>query len=78
MAPLAVNEVDEPEQILTEAGVPLAGASVKLKGTTIGTSTDVNGSFKLSIPAVGGVLEISFVGYTTYQVAVKKNEIINP
>jgi TonB-linked SusC/RagA family outer membrane protein len=70
-------DIEVSGKILTEAGVPLAGASVKLKGTTIGTSTDANGSFKLSIPAVGGVLEISFVGYTTYQVAVKKNEIIN-
>ncbi|MBC7888256.1 MAG: TonB-dependent receptor [Ferruginibacter sp.] len=60
-------------EIKTEAGLPLAGASVKLKGSTLGTSTDVNGRFTLSIPAAGGILEISFVGYNPYEIAVKKD-----
>ncbi|MGZ8556898.1 MAG: TonB-dependent receptor [Chitinophagaceae bacterium] len=59
---------------VTEAasGKPLPGASVKLKGTDIGTSTDANGNFTLQIPDAGGVLAISYVGYESEEVAVSK------
>lgn len=51
-------------------GQPLPGVNVKLKGTTTGANTDVNGAFQFSIPQSGGTLVISFVGYATQEVAV--------
>ncbi|RPE12816.1 SusC/RagA family TonB-linked outer membrane protein [Chitinophaga lutea] len=42
---------------------PLAGASVKLKGTSQGTSTDAKGNYTLQVPEKGGVLIISYIGY---------------
>lgn len=51
-------------------GEPVIGASVQLKGSTgIGTITDLDGKFTLSVPA-NGVLQISYIGYKTAEVKV--------
>ncbi len=50
-------------------GMPLPGATVVIKGSTIGTATNVNGQFKLSATA-GDVLEVTFVGYTSQDIVV--------
>jgi outer membrane receptor protein involved in Fe transport len=42
---------------------PLPGASVVVKGTTNGTSSDFDGNFKLNVNSATGVLEISYVGF---------------
>ena len=44
-------------------GSPLPGVSIVAKGTTSGTVTDVNGAFKLSVPASVNTITVSFVGY---------------
>lgn len=64
-------------KVLDEAGVPLVGASVKLKGTASGTSTDVNGNFKLIIPNSEGTLIISYVGFADAEVNVSANTAAN-
>ena len=48
---------------------PIPGANVVLKGTATGTITDADGHFTLQVKA-GDVLEVSFVGFETQQVAV--------
>ena len=53
-----------------ESGQHLPGASVRLKGTDRGTSTDANGRFKLRVPDAGGLLEVSFLGYETREVSI--------
>lgn len=50
--------------------VPLMGASVLIKGTTMGTLTDMDGKFTLSVKK-GDVIQVSFVGYQTQSVVVK-------
>ena len=50
-----------------EDNVTLPGATIKIPGTTIGTSTDVNGKFSLQVPASAKVLEVSFVGMQAQQ-----------
>ena len=51
--------------------VPIAGASVALKGkTTIGTITDMDGKFFLSIPTGNQVLIVSFIGMKTKEITV--------
>jgi len=47
--------------------LPVAGASIRIKGTSIGTVTDVNGNFSLQTPANGQTLVISFIGYQTLE-----------
>lgn len=44
-------------------GEALTGASVKLKGTTKGTSSDAKGNYTLQLPENGGVLVVTFIGY---------------
>ena len=48
--------------VVDENGVPVIGANVVVKGTTIGTVTDVDGKFSLNVPQ-GAVLTISYIGY---------------
>lgn len=56
-------------KVLDEKGEPLPGAAVKIKGSTAGTSTDVNGLFSLNAPD-NAILIISFIGYQTKEVPV--------
>lgn len=53
-----------------EDGSPLPGVSVVLKGTAIGTQTDGDGRYSLSIPSTGGTLTFSFIGLKTSEVVV--------
>lgn len=56
--------------VLDPAGEPIIGASVLLKGVNgVGTITDVDGNFILSVP-VDGVLQVSYIGYKTTEVKV--------
>ncbi len=48
----------------------IVGASVLVKDTTIGVSSDATGNFELTIPGTQAVLEVSFIGYKTREVAV--------
>ena len=53
---------------------PLIGASVKVKGTTLGQSTDIDGHFNISgIPAGAKVLEISYIGFQPQTVNIGQN-----
>ncbi|OOQ59366.1 SusC/RagA family TonB-linked outer membrane protein [Mucilaginibacter pedocola] len=54
--------------------LPVVGATVRVKGTTTGTQTDVNGQFSLSVKN-GDVLVISYLGYTTQEVTVSSENI---
>lgn len=51
------------------SGQTLPGVSVFVRGTTIGTATDINGNFSISVPSTSTQLVISFVGYATQTVA---------
>lgn len=53
-----------------EDGSALPGVSVVLKGTAIGTQTDGDGRYSLSIPSAGGTLTFSFISLKTQEVAV--------
>ncbi len=57
-------------------GEPLPGATVLIKGTTKGTTTDVNGNYAINVPE-GSVLEFSFIGYQKQLIVVsaQKTEI---
>ena len=50
--------------------LPVMGASVIIKGTTMGTLTDMDGKFTLPVKK-GDVIQVSFVGYQTQSVVVK-------
>ncbi|MGX5690109.1 SusC/RagA family TonB-linked outer membrane protein [Arcticibacter tournemirensis] len=56
-------------------GEALIGVSIKVKGTTQGTSTDVSGGFTINAPA-NGVLVLSYVGYGTKEVPISNQTSI--
>lgn len=57
-------------------GEPLIGASVLVKGTTIGTDTDIDGKFTVKAKK-GDVLQFRYVGYEPSEVKVGDNNVIN-
>ena len=60
--------------ISEEDGQPVVGASVLVKGTTLGTITDVDGNFNLSnVPSSAKTLQISYIGMQTQEVVIKPN-----
>lgn len=60
-----------------EDGGAIPGVSVSVKGTTIGTITDMNGTFKLKVPQDSKVLVFSFVGMTSQEVQIGSNTTFN-
>lgn len=57
--------------VTDEAGEPLIGVSVLVKGTTLGNITDLNGRFSLDVPE-GSILEISYIGYKTQSIKAQR------
>lgn len=58
--------------ISDEDGHPVVGASVLVKGTTIGAITDLDGEFTLSnVPATAKHLVVSYIGMMTQEVSIK-------
>ncbi len=56
--------------ISSSDNLPLPGVTIILKGTTKGTTTDVDGKYSIEVPDQGAVLVFSFIGYTSQEVAV--------
>lgn len=52
------------------SGETIISASVKVKGTAVGTVTNVNGEFKLDVPAGAKTLVVSYIGMRTLEVAI--------
>jgi TonB-linked SusC/RagA family outer membrane protein len=64
-------------KVTDEKGVPLPGASVKLKGTANGVATDINGNYSLNVPTPDGVLVFSSVGFTTKEIDIANHLVVN-
>jgi len=56
-------------RVLDEAGQPVIGAAVSVKGTTVGVTTNIDGSFHLNYEG-NAILVVSFLGYETQQASV--------
>ncbi|PXX24905.1 TonB-dependent receptor domain-containing protein [Arenibacter sp. ARW7G5Y1] len=55
--------------VLDEEGTPLPGASIVIKGTTTGTTTDFDGNFTIEA-SMGDILVVSYIGFETLQLTV--------
>tara|TARA_R110002126_G_scaffold22865_6_gene81100 strand:- start:8772 stop:12236 length:3465 start_codon:yes stop_codon:yes gene_type:complete len=58
-------------------GTPLPGASVLEKGTVNGVQTDFDGNFSMTVTDENAVLEVSYIGFTTKEVAISGQTNIN-
>lgn len=54
-------------------GEPVIGANVIIKGTSIGTVTDINGKYTLEVPPKA-ILQISYIGYLTKEIVIDNNK----
>ena len=57
------------------SGETIIGASVVVKGTKLATITDIDGKYKLNVPADGKTLVASYIGMESQEVAIKSNVI---
>lgn len=62
-------------QVVDEQGEPLLGATIRVKNSSIGTTTDLDGNFQLEVPG-NAVLLISYVGYKEREVAVRSRSVL--
>jgi len=60
-----------------EDGLGMVGVPVVVKGTTIGTATDINGAFSLSVPADAATLVVSFIGMKTVELPIGSQTVFN-
>ena len=61
----------------TEDGLGVPGATVLVKGTTIGTATDIDGKYSITVPAGSNVLVFTFVGLLDQEVNIGNRSTIN-
>jgi len=61
----------------SEDGLPVPGVTVRVQGTTIGTSTGIDGVFNLSAPTGATALEFSFIGMQSQVVPINGRTRIN-
>jgi len=76
MENLARPDVGNPQQnknvtgvILDERGEPVIGANIMVKGTNLGTITDLDGQFTLNVSS-DAILVVSYIGYLTQEITV--------
>jgi TonB-linked SusC/RagA family outer membrane protein len=61
----------------SEDGSALPGVSVVLKGTTLGTVTDADGNYRLSVPQQGGALSFTFIGLQSQDIEIGNRATID-
>ncbi|QEM11258.1 DUF4974 domain-containing protein [Mucilaginibacter rubeus] len=75
MAPGSING-----KVTDDAGLPMPGVTVKVKGTNVSAQTDLQGRYSINIPDAntdGVILVFSFIGYASQEVPVSGNSLIN-
>jgi len=75
-AALVKNGYDIAGTVTDSRGETLPGVSITIKGTTIGTTTNSEGKFRIKVP-INGALVFRFVGFESREVATTKAETVN-
>jgi TonB-linked SusC/RagA family outer membrane protein len=63
--------------VTDETGAPLPGVTVVVKGTTLGTITDVDGNYTLEVPSDADILSFSYIGMSTQEIEIGNQTVIN-
>ncbi len=63
-------------KVTDEEDIPLIGATIQVKGTSVGTSTNVDGEFNLDVPDDATILVISYIGYTKQEISINDQSVI--
>lgn len=63
-------------KVVDATGAPVIGVNIRVKGTTIGTISDMDGKFMLNVPS-NGILVFSYIGYEEIEIPVGEKSVIN-
>src|SRR5215203_4828527 len=74
---IEVREIRVSGKVTGEDNQPLAGVSVTVKGTNIGTATDGEGNYSLTAPDGSTTLVFSYVGYESREMAINGQSVIS-
>ena len=74
---MAQNKTITGRVVGADDGLPLPGVSVRVKGGAVGTSTNVDGNFSLSVPSDSKVLTFTYIGYLTQTVTIGSSGSVN-
>jgi len=72
----AQNSITVKGFVIAQSGEPLNGVSIRLKGSTTGTTTQPDGSFQIAAPS-NSILEISYVGYIDREIKLGATNLEN-
>ena len=75
--PLEYPPLEITGTVKDENGAPLFNASVTIKGTSKGATTNANGDFNIVVPGSEAVLVISYTGYISQEIQVSNNATMN-
>ncbi|RKZ06005.1 hypothetical protein DRQ32_11710, partial [bacterium] len=64
-------------KVKDENGEPLIFVNVILKGTTVGTSTDIDGKYSIEGPDYGGTLVFTYIGYAITELVIEDSDRLN-
>lgn len=64
-------------RVTSSSGEALAGVSVLIKGTSVGTTTDSKGQYSISVPEGGATLVFTNIGFLTQEIAVQDKRELN-
>ena len=64
-------------KVIDTDNLPVIGANVVVKGTTIGTMTGVDGKFSISAPSASSIIVVSFIGYLPQEFIVGNNPVLS-
>ncbi len=73
---LAQSGIKVTGTVSDDAGGLMPGVAVVVRGSTMGTTTDTNGEFTLTVPSDTSVLQFRFIGYRTQDIVVGNRKII--
>ncbi len=77
LSSVAQNKVRVTGSVKDDKGTPAQNASVTVKNSTTGVSTDANGAFAIDVPSERSTLVISYLGFATQEIVVGKQTNIN-
>lgn len=75
---LTINQqaaFDAKGSIVDAQGEPIIGAAVRVKGTTVGTITDIDGNFVLKV-SKNAILQVTYIGYISQEIEVRSSKKI--
>jgi iron complex outermembrane receptor protein len=72
-----LQEITVSGTVTDDAGVPMPGVNITVKGTATGTISDVDGKYAVGVPGKNAVLVFSFIGFATQEIPVGNQTQLN-